>query len=157
MVVLRTLLTGAPRGSVSPRLAAIPGYADPKRTDKGAPMPIQLTEEHGGTMVVVHVSGTLAAADYEHFVPEFERLVREHGRLRVLFDMTGFHGWTAGALWADTKFAMHHFGDIDRLAMVGEKKWQEGMATFCKPFTKATIRYFDHADAAEARTWLGEA
>lgn len=30
-------------------------------------------------------------------------------------------------------------------------------ATFCKPFTKATIRYFDHADAAEARKWLREA
>jgi hypothetical protein len=31
------------------------------------------------------------------------------------------------------------------------------MATFCKPFTKAAIRYFEHADAAEARKWLGEA
>jgi hypothetical protein len=41
--------------------------------------------------------------------------------------------------------------------MVGEKKWQQGMATFCKPFTKAALRYFDHADAAEARKWLGEA
>ena len=72
-------------------------------------MPIQLNEENGGKMLVVHVSGKLAAADYEHFVPEFERLVREHGRVRVLFDMTGFHGLTAGALWEDTKFAMHHF------------------------------------------------
>ena len=33
--------------------------------------------------------------------------------------------------------------------MVGDKKWQKGMATFCKPFTKATIRYFDHAEGAE--------
>ena len=33
-------------------------------------------------------------------------------------------------------------------------KWQEGMATFCKPFTKATVKYFDHADAADARMWL---
>ena len=49
------------------------------------------------------------------------------------------------------------FSDIERLAIVGENKWQQGMATFCKPFTKATIRYFDHADAAEARKWLGEA
>jgi hypothetical protein len=40
--------------------------------------------------------------------------------------------------------------------MIGEKKWQQGMATFCKPFTMATIRYFDHAHAAEARKWLGE-
>src|ERR1700690_847042 len=119
-------------------------------------MPIQLHEEDGGNPLVVHVSGKVAKADYEHFVPEFERLVRQHGKLRVLFDMTGLHGWTAGALWEDTKFAMHHFRDIDRLAVVGEKKWQEGMATFCKPFTKATIRYFDHADAVAARKWLDE-
>jgi len=25
------------------------------------------------------------------------------------------------------------------------------MATFCKPFTKARVRYFNHAAAAEAR------
>jgi hypothetical protein len=41
--------------------------------------------------------------------------------------------------------------------MVGDKKWEHGMAMFCKPFTKATIQYFDHADAAKARKWLDEA
>jgi hypothetical protein len=75
----------------------------------------------------------------------------------VLFDMTTLHGWDAGAMWEDIKFDFKHFADIERLAMIGEKKWQRGMATFCKPFTKAAIRYFDHADAAEARKWLEEA
>jgi len=70
--------------------------------------------------------------------------------------MTGFHGWEAGALWDDIKFDVKHFADIERLAMIGEKKWQHGMATFCKPFTKANIRYFDHAKAADARLWLNE-
>ena len=120
-------------------------------------MPLHFHEEPSGTILTVHVSGTLTAADYEHFVPEVDRLVRQDGPLRVLFDMTGLHGWTAGALWADTKFAAHHFHDIDRLAVVGDKKWQEGMAAFCKPFTKATVRYFDHADSARARAWLAEA
>ena len=119
-------------------------------------MPIQLTEETSGKTLTVRVSGKLASADYEHFVPEFERLVARNGKLRVLFEMSGFHGWEAGALWADTKFALKHFSDIDRLAMVGDKKWEHGMATFCKPFTKATVRYFDHTEAAEARRWLGE-
>ena len=64
-------------------------------------MPIQLNEETGGKVLAVHVSGKLAKADYEHFVPEFERLVKLHGKLRVLFDMTGFHGWEVGALWDD--------------------------------------------------------
>jgi hypothetical protein len=117
-------------------------------------MPIQLNEENEGQVLVIHVSGKLVKEDYEHFVPEFERLVREHGRLHVLFDMTDFHGWEVGALWADTKFAVHHFCDIAKIAMVGEKRWQKGMAVFCKPFTKAMIEYFDHAQADEAHSWL---
>jgi len=118
-------------------------------------MPIQFNEE--GKTLIVHVSGKLTKADYEHFVPESERLIRLHGKLRLLFDMTGFHGWDAGAAWEDLKFGIKHFADIERLAMVGEKKWQHGMATFCKPFTRAVVRYFDHADAAAARKWLDEA
>ena len=120
-------------------------------------MPIQLNEENGGKLLAVHVSGSLEKADYEHFVPEFERLLRQHGKLRLLFDMTAFHGWNAGGAWEDFKFGVEHFADIERLAMVGEEKWQHGLATFCKPFTKATIQYFDHTKAAEARKWLAEA
>ena len=120
-------------------------------------MPIQLNEENGGKILVVRVSGKLVKTDYEDFVPEFERLLQQHGKLCILFDMTGFHGWEAGALWEDTKFAIHHYADIERIAMVGEKSWQHGMATFCKPFTKALVRYFDHVDAAKARKWLAEA
>ena len=117
-------------------------------------MPIQLNEENGGKVLVVHVTGKLIKADYERFVPEVERLVREHGKLRLLFDMTDFHGWEASAAWEDFKFGIKHFSDIERLAMVGEKQWQHGMATFFKPFTKAEVRYFDHADHTEARKWL---
>jgi hypothetical protein len=120
-------------------------------------MSIQLTEENDGKVLVVHVSGKLIKADYERFVPEFERLVRKHGKLRLLFDMTGFHGWDLSAAWEDFKFGVEHFADIERLAMVGEKQWQHGMATLCKPFTKAMVRYFEHAEAAEARKWLDEA
>jgi hypothetical protein len=119
-------------------------------------MPIQFHEEKGGKDLLIHVSGKVARADYPDFVSAFERLVQQHGKLRVLFDMTGFQGWDAGAAWEDIKFDVRHFADIERMAMVGDKKWQHGMATFFKPFTKATIRYFDHAAAAEARTWLDE-
>lgn len=119
-------------------------------------MSIRIEEENGGSLIVVHVTGKLVVTDYEQFVPEFERLVQQHGKLRVLFDMTDFHGWTAGALLSDTEFTVQHFSDIDRLGVVGETKWQHSMATFCKPFTKATVHYFDHINAADARRWLDE-
>jgi hypothetical protein len=120
-------------------------------------MPIQIKQENGGKLVVVQVTGKLVKADYERCVPEFERLIRQHGKLRLLFELTGFHGWEAGALWDEIKLDIRHFADIERLAVIGDKKWEHGMVTFYKPFTKATIRYFDQANAAEARKWLREA
>ena len=119
-------------------------------------MPIQFGEENGGKTLVIHISGRVAKADYKPFVPEFERLLQQHGKLRVLFDMTDFDGWDADALWEEIKFDVKHFADIERLAVVGDKKWHQAMANFCKPFTKATTRYFDHANDAEARKWLDE-
>ncbi len=118
-------------------------------------MPIEL-EESGGKILVIRVSGTLIKAEYKHFEREFERLLGQHGKLRVLFDMSGFHGWEPGAAWEDIKFDIRHFADIERLAIVGEKKWQHGMATLWKPFTEATTRYFDHTEVAQAKKWLGD-
>jgi hypothetical protein len=119
-------------------------------------MPIQLNEGDGGKFLTVHASGILAESDYKRFVPEFDRLVRQHGKLRLLFDMTGFHGWEEAAIWEEIKFDTKHLADIERCAMVGDKQWQHVMTVFCKPFMKAKIEYFDHTDVAEARTWLAE-
>jgi hypothetical protein len=120
-------------------------------------MPIQLKQENGGNLVVVRVTGKLVKADYERCVPEFDRLIRQHGKLCLLFEFTDFHGWEGGALWDEIKLDIKHVADIERIAVVGDKKWEQGMATFYKPFTKATIRYFDQANAPEARKWLREA
>lgn len=117
-------------------------------------MPIKLIETNAGKVMEVQVKGKLTHEDYRQFTPEFERLVQQQGKIRVLFEMSQFQGWEAKALWDDIKFDLKHFKDIERLAMVGEQKWQKWMAGFCKPFTTATIRYFEHNQAGDARAWL---
>ncbi|HEY3857246.1 MAG TPA: STAS/SEC14 domain-containing protein [Verrucomicrobiae bacterium] len=119
-------------------------------------MAINLNEKNNGRILEVEVSGKLTHEEYQKFVPEFERLHNAHGKIRVLFEMTDFHGWEAAAAWDDLKFDLNHFSDIERIAMVGDKKWEKGMSVFCRPFTTAKIRYFDHAAIAEARAWLEE-
>lgn len=118
-------------------------------------MSVELTKENDGKVLVLRLTGKLVKEDYEAFVPDVDREVARHGTVRMLVEMHDFHGWTAGALWEDTKFALKHFGGMERLAVIGETKWQKGMASFCKPFTKAEVRYFDHSQVEEARTWLG--
>ena len=119
-------------------------------------MPIKFKDADESKVLAIQVSGKLTRADYIYFAPEFERLVRLNGKLRVLFDLAGFQGWEAGALWECIKFDLKHFADIERIAMIGESRWEHGMATFCQPFTQATIQYFDHTKTAEARKWLAE-
>ncbi len=118
-------------------------------------MSVKLMEGFDGKVLTVQASEKLTREDYQQFVPEFGRLIKEHGKIRVLFDMHDFHGWKAGALWEDIKL-VKHFRDIERVAMIGEKTWEKWMATFCRPFTTATIRYFDHSQAEEARQWIEE-
>jgi len=119
-------------------------------------MPVELHEEDGGKVLAVKLSGKLTKEDYQRFVPEVERLVGQHGKIRMLVTMQDFHGWTVGALWEDIKFDWKHFGHIERLALVGESKWEAGMATFCKPFTRAKVRYFPLDRAQEAADWVKE-
>lgn len=119
---------------------------------KAKEQPITITE--AGKILEIHVTGKLEKNDYERFLPRIESLIRAHGKVRMLLYLHEFRGWTVGALWKDIKFDMRHFNDIERLAIVGESKWQEGMAVFCKPFTTAEIKYFDHDQLPAARQWI---
>ena len=58
------------------------------------------------------------------------------------------------ALWDDIKFGASHYTSIERIALVGDKKWEEWMAKVCKPFTMAKVKYFDAENIADARRWI---
>jgi SpoIIAA-like len=117
-------------------------------------MPIQYTESNQGRTLEVLISGKMTHADYERFVPEFERLIALHGKIRVLFEMGDFHGWEGAALWDEVKFDVRHYSDIERIAAVGEKRWEQGISLLFRPCTGAELRYFDRSAIAEARAWL---
>jgi hypothetical protein len=111
-------------------------------------------EENGGRIVTLTFMGKVDAADYELFVPQLEGLLKQEKPVRILVELREFQGWTAGALWEDTKFGARHFNDIDRLAVVGDRRWEQGLTAFIKPFISAEVRYFDSAEMDAARTWL---
>ena len=117
---------------------------------------IRLREEPDGKIVTLVFKGKLDKDDYKRFVPQLEKIMESEDNIRMLIELQDFKGWTAGALWEDTKFGVRHFTDIERMAIVGDKKWEKTMAAFIKPFTAATVRYFDVADREQAESWIRE-
>jgi hypothetical protein len=117
-------------------------------------MAIQLVEQSGGKILEVHLSDKLTEADYQLLLPQFERLLREHGKLRVLLDLTRFTSGEVRPLREDLKIYGSLLSAIERIAMVGDQKWRDWLATVCAPLLTANIRYFDPAQAEEARAWI---
>jgi len=130
-------------------------------------------EEVRGNVLEFDLHGTLTREDYEKFVPEIESLITQHGMIRVLVTMHGFHGWDAGAMWEAIKWNSRHFRQIERLAVVGEKaievrggsgafdlsysrkvRWQKWMTNFYRAFAHAQVRYFTLEQLSDAREWL---
>jgi universal stress protein A len=56
----------------------------------------------------------------------------------------------------DFKFGMAHQDAFERIAMVGENRWQHWMATMAKPFIDGEVRYFERDDIQAAWDWLHE-
>ena len=103
------------------------------------------------------MSGKLHDDDYQQFVPLVDDAIARSGKVRLLALFHDFHGWDLHALWDDIKFSTTHCTKIKRIALVGDKTWEKWMATFCKPFTMAKVRYFDAADIDKAWAWLSQA
>ncbi|MDA0835431.1 MAG: STAS/SEC14 domain-containing protein [Planctomycetota bacterium] len=105
-------------------------------------------------VMAFELSGKLHDDDYKSFVPLVDAAIAAQGKIRMLVHFHDFHGWDMHALWDDTKFAVTHCTTIERIAIVGEKKWEEWMAKVCKPFTMATVKYFDAGEMESAWSWV---
>lgn len=107
-------------------------------------------------VVALQVIGTLQKSDFEVLGPRLDVLLEQHGKLRLFVELVDFEGWTAGAAWEDVKLALKHFRDIERIAVVGESRWEKGIAVLAKPFTAAEVRYFDVEERVSAQSWIQE-
>ena len=104
----------------------------------------------------VQLAGKMTRDDHESLVSEIERQIQQHRKIRLLVLLHDFHGWRLAALWQDIRFDAGHFKHLERIAVVGDNRWQEWMATLCLPFTTGEVRFFNQDEIEAARAWLQE-
>lgn len=95
-----------------------------------------------GNVVGLKATDKLTHEDYmTTVIPTLEAAIAEHGKIRVLFELVDFHGWTMSAAWDDLKFEMKHDKEVERCAIVGDKSWEAFMARLGK--LCMDVEYFD--------------
>ncbi len=107
--------------------------------------------------IAIRASGKLTHEDYQAFLPELEKQIKELGKVSVLFELDNFSGWDLKAAKDDFEFGMKHMNDFERIAIVGDKAWEHWMVLMMKPFMPyGEVRYFERENLQEAWDWLRE-
>lgn len=116
---------------------------------------MEIMGQSDGSLVGVHVSGTLHEADYQELLPDLENRFRTHGKLRVLFYADeDFKGWDTKAAWDDMSFGLQHASDFERLALVGAPDWVVWCVKLSAFLIKGDIRVFPGDALDEAWAWV---
>lgn len=107
---------------------------------------LHLLPESQGRYVAVKAVGTLSDGHYKQFQPVLEKLISRHRPVRLFVDLTAFEGWTAHALWDDFSFGMRHARDFERIALVGDARWESLVARMADVVMNCQVRHFNAAD-----------
>lgn len=105
-------------------------------------------------ILAFRASGKLTDADYQAFLPELEKVIREEGSISLYIELEDFQGWDAKAAWDDLRFDLKHDKDFKRIAIVGDKLWEHSGIALANFFTRTEMRFFNKDEAEAAWDWL---
>jgi len=100
------------------------------------------------------IVGKLTHADYEMMIPMLENSIKNvrDPRIKIIVDMTDFEGWEMRAAWDDLKLGVKHNHEFSKIALIGNKKWEEIMAKVSNWFIGGDIQYFENRQ--DGLSWL---
>ena len=100
--------------------------------------------------------GKLTHADYEMISPVIDAALAgvKAPEVNVLADVSDLEGWELRAAWDDFKLGLKHNNEFRKIAIYGNKPWQEMIAKFGGWFVSGEVKYFESIGAA--LMWLNE-
>ena len=101
--------------------------------------------------------GKLTHEDYKIITPIIDSALEgvKEPNVNVLIDGTELEGWELRAAWDDFKLGLKHGNEFHKVAIYGNKNWQEITAKIGSWFISAEVKYFEDVDQAFA--WLDDA
>jgi len=100
--------------------------------------------------------GKLTHKDYETITPMIDSALSavKEAQVKVLIDGTEMEGWELRAAWDDFKLGLKHGNEFVKIAIYGNKNWQEITAKVGSWFISGEVKYFENREGALA--WLSE-
>ena len=113
--------------------------------------------ESSGNVVGFLVRGQLTDDDYRTtLIPAIEDVTASGKKIRILFRMDQFAGWTAQGAWDDF-INWPKFMSVERMAIVVDENWHEFISWLFSVFAQIThieLKFFRKDQLTDAWVWL---
>jgi hypothetical protein len=99
-------------------------------------------------------TGKLTHDDYQIITPMIESALLgvKQPKIKAIFDASQLDGWELRAAWDDFRLGLKHGSEFEKIAIYGNKRWQEMSAKIGSWFISGEVKYFEDYD--EALEWL---
>jgi hypothetical protein len=119
-------------------------------------MPVQI-ESEADDVYVLRISGILKRSEFGAEQSAIARKIDTELRPRLLVILENFEGWERGADWNDLDFMISHGGEISKIAIVAEPRWEALALAFAGAgVRRAPVKFFPANELEPARRWLAE-
>lgn len=110
-------------------------------------------------VVGIEAVGKVQAADYRSVLdPALSDAVKGGGKVRMLYLLgADYDGYSAGAMWEDTKLGVHDFNSFDRIAVVTDHNVMSDAIKVFGWLVPGEVRTYPTAQLDDAKAWVSEA
>ena len=117
-------------------------------------MPIEWSIKDDNLIELI-VTGQLVYTEFQDMQGQFESVIKDKGKCRVLVLLKDFGGWDANKGWEDSSTTERTDPYIEKFAIVGDEKWRDMVEVFTlKGLRPIPIEYFSEDKEQQAREWL---
>jgi len=117
-------------------------------------MSYEIVDTSGG-VVTIRISGKLTHAEHVEGQKKMGEIIRKQGKMRGLILLEDYLGNEKEGDWGDISFQVEYDPFIEKMAIVGDRKWEAQALLFTgKGVRRVPIEFFEPVDLAKAKDWL---
>ena len=112
-----------------------------------------------GSVLAVQISGKVSLEQEKELISKADRIVEEHGKIRVLAILDDGAKWGVQAGIEDLKWAVSHMKNFDRFAVVSSSKvwkWLVTIDGFFAGMMGIGEKHFQTSEIEDAWRWIKE-
>jgi hypothetical protein len=119
---------------------------------------LKLIDGLPANVVGIEANGKVEAEDYKTVLdPAAAAAIKAHGKVRLLYLLgDAFTGYSAAAMWEDTKLGFHDLSAWERMAVVTDHTALADAVRVFGWLIPGEVRTYPTEQLADAKTWVSE-